>query len=124
MAKVRIPSTGYYFDWQSGTLYMTYRFSVKANDMTSDAYCIYERFSEKHPYMRVVVEAPKKRASNYIPYNKMVLYISYQENAKDLLDEFNTVRQKSNAEKNPYKHVYDWFTTKFPAYGKPVKKAS
>ena len=103
---------------------MTYRFSVKANDMGSDAFNIYERFSEKFPNMRVIVEAPKKRASYYIPYNKMVLYISYQENAKDLLDEFNTVRQQSNAFKNPYQHVYDWFATKFPAYGKPVKKAS
>lgn len=124
MAKVRIPSTGYYFDWQTKTLYMTYRFSVKANDMGSDAFNIYERFSEKFPNMRVIVEAPKRRASYYIPYNKMVLYISYQENAKDLLDEFNTVRQQSNAFKNPYQHVYDWFATKFPAYGKPVKKAS
>ena len=124
MAKVCIPSTGYYFDWQTHTLYMTHRFSVKANDMESDAFRIYERFAEKFPYMRVVVEAPKRRASTYIPYNKMVLYISYQENAKDLLDEFNTVRQQSNAYKNPYKHVLDWFTTKFPAYGKPAKKAS
>ena len=124
MAKIRIPSSGYYFDWQTSTLYMTYRFSVKANDMTSDAYSIYERFSEKHPYMRVVVEAPKKRSSNYIAYNKMVLYISYQENAKDLLDEFNVVRQQSNAYKNPYQHVLNWFAAKFPAYGKSVKKAS
>ena len=90
----------------------------------SDAFNIYERFSEKFPNMRVVIEAPKRRASTYIPYNKMVLYISYQENAKDLLDEFNTIRQQSNAFKNPYQHVYDWFATKFPAYGKPVKKAS
>ena len=124
MAKVRIPSTGYYFDWQTKTLHMTYRFSVKANDMGSDAFNIYERFSEKFPNMRVIVEAPKRRASYYIPYNKMILYISHQENAKDLLDEFNTVRQQSNAIKNPYQHVYDWFATKFPTYGKPVKKAS
>ena len=33
MAKVIIPSSGYYYNWQTGTLYMTYRFSVKANDM-------------------------------------------------------------------------------------------
>ena len=124
MAKVRIPSTGYYFDWQTHILYMTYRFSVKANDMESDAFNIYDGFAERFPNMRVVIEAPKKRASTYIPYNKMVLFISYQENAKDLLDEFNTVRQQSNAYKNPYQHVYDWFTTKFPAYGKPAKKAS
>ena len=124
MAKVRIPSTGYYFDWQTHTLYMTNRFTVKANDLESDAFRVYERFAEKFPNMRVVIEAPKRRASTYIPYNKMVLYISYQENAKDLIDEFNTVRQQSNAQKNPYKHVFDWFTTKFPAYGKSFKKAS
>ncbi len=124
MAKVRIPSSGYYFDWQTSTLYMTYRFSVKANDMTSAAFGIYESFSSKFPHMRVVIEEPKKRTTDYIPYNKMILYISYQENAKELLAEFNDVRQRSNSYKNPYKHVYDWFTTKFPVYGKPLKKAS
>ena len=45
MAKTRIPSTGYYFDWQTNTLYMTYRFSVKANDMGSKEYNIYDQFS-------------------------------------------------------------------------------
>ena len=124
MAKIRIPSSGYYFDWQTNTLYMTYRFSVKANDMESAAFGIYESFSTKFPHLRVVVEEPKKRKSDYIPYNKMILYISYQENATELLAEFNDVRQRSNSYKNSYKHVYDWFTTKFPVYGKPLKKAS
>ena len=124
MAKPNVPNSGYYCDWQTNTLYMSYRFSVKASDMDSNEFQIYDRIITRFPQMRVVIEEPKRRKSNYIPYNKMILYISYQENAKNLLAEFNEVRQKSNAYKNPYKHVYDWFTSKFLEYGKPQKKAS
>ena len=124
MAKITIPSSGYYCNWQTNTLYMTYRFSVKTGDLDSAEFGIYDRIMRRFPDMRVVIEEPKKRKTDYIPYNKMILYISYQENAKELLAEFNDVRQRSNSYKNPYKHVYDWFTTKFPVYGKPLKKAS
>ena len=124
MAKVTIPASGYYCNWQTNTLYKTYRFSVKTGDLDSAEFGIYDRIMRRFPDMRVVIEEPKKRKSDYIPYNKMILYISYQENAKELLAEFNDVRQRSNSYKNPYKHVFDWFTTKFPVYGKPLKKAS
>ena len=124
MAKVRIPSTGYYFDWQTYTLYMTYRFSVKANDMTTDAYSIYERFSEKFPTMRVVVEKPPKRNPRYIPYDKMIQYMALMENGVELLAEFNQVRQASTAQTNPTQFVNQWFKETFPDYKKPAKKAS
>lgn len=124
MAKIKIPSSGYYCNWQTSTLYMTYRFSVKTSDMDSDEFETYDKIMRRFPNMRVVIEAPKKRKSDYIPYSKMVLYISYQENAKELLAEFNEVRQKSNAHKSPYRHVHEWFTSKFQEYGTPLKKAS
>ncbi len=124
MAKVSIPSTGYYFDWQTNTLYMTYRFSVKANDMTSDAYSIYERFAEKFPTMRIVVEKPLKRNSKYIPYPKMIQYMALMENGVELLAEFNQVRQASTAQTNPTQFVNDWFKSACPDYKKPAKKAS
>jgi len=124
MAKMRIPSTGYYFDWQTKTLYMTYRFSVKANDMTSDAYSIYERFAEKFPGMRVVVEKPPKRNSKYIPYPKMIQYIALMDDGVEKLAEFNKVRQASTAQTNPTQYVNQWFKETFPDYKKPVKKAS
>ena len=124
MAKIRIPSTGYYFDWQTNTLYMTYRFSVKANDMTSDAYSIYERFAEKFTGMRVVVERPPKRNSKYIPYPKMIQYMALMENGVELLAEFNQVRQASTAQTNPTQFVNQWFKETFPNYKKPAKKAS
>ena len=124
MAKIRIPSSGYYFDWQTQTLYMTYRFSVKANDMTSDAYAIYERFYEKHPTMRVVVEKPLKRNSKYIPYPKMIQYIALMDDGVEKLAEFNKVRQASTAQTNPTQYVNQWFKETFPNYNKPVKKAS
>lgn len=124
MAKIKYCKMGYYFDFMTDTLYMTYRFSVKANDMTSDAYSIYERFSEKFPCMRVVVEKPPKRNPKYIPYPKMIQYIALMDDGVEKLAEFNKVRQASTAQTNPTQFVNQWFKETFPDYKKPAKKAS
>lgn len=124
MAKIKYCKMGYYFDFMTDTLYMTYRFSVKANDMTSDAYSIYERFSEKFPCMRVVVEKPPKRNPKYIPYPKMIQYIALMDDGAEKLAEFNKVRQASTAQTNPTQFVNQWFKETFPDYKKPAKKAS
>ena len=72
MAKITIPSSGYYCNWQTNTLYMTYRFSVKSSNMDNEEYKIYDRIMRRFPDMRVVIEEPNKRKSDYIPYNKMI----------------------------------------------------
>lgn len=125
MSKIRIPSTGYYFDWQTHTLYMTYRFSVKANNIDGDEYNIYDRFSTRFPSMRVVVEAPPKRKSPYITYDKIGGYIACQDNAAELMAELNKVIDESRGQSNPRKFVDTWFREKFPEFGKyPTKAAS
>ena len=125
MAKVKIPSSGYYFDWQTNTLYMTYRFSVKANDMGSKEYNTYDQFSARFPTMRVVVEAPKKHKSPYITYDKIGGYIACQDNAAELMAELNKVIDEARGQSNPRKFVDTWFREKFPQFGKyPAKAAS
>ena len=125
MAKVRIPSTGYYFDWQTTTLYMTYRFSVKANDMGSKEYNVFDQFSVRFPSMRVVVEAPKKRKSPYITYDKIGAYIACQDNAAPLMAQLHKVIEEARGQNNPRKFVDDWFRKTFPNFGKyPDKVAS
>ncbi len=124
MAKIRIPSTGYYFDWQTNTLHMTYRFSVKANDMTSNEFGIYDRYSARFPGMRVVVEPPKKRKSHYITYDRMGAYIACQPNATQLMEELHKKMDESRGQSNPRKYVDNWFRETFPEVGKTTKKAA
>ena len=124
MAKLKIPKSGYYFDFETHTLHMSHRFSVKASDPESDDFKVYQRYRELFPKLKVEVHKPKRRKNPSISYEKMVDYITQQDNASELLKEFNRVKLESKDKKNPYKHVYDWFTTKFELYGKTAQKAS
>lgn len=124
MAKIKYCKMGYYFDFMTDTLYMTHRFSMRANDVNSDAFNIYEGFKERFPMLRVVVEKAPKRNPKYIPYNKMIQYIALMEDGVELLAEFNKVRQASTAQTNPTQFVNDWFKSACPDYKKPAKKAS
>ena len=124
MAKIRIPSTGYYFDWQTNTLHMTYRFSVKANDMTNKAYDIYDKFSMRFPNMRIVVEPPKKRKSPYITYDRIGAYIACQNNAAELMVQLHKVIEEARGQKSPRKFVDEWFRKTFPNFGKYPQKAA
>ena len=124
MAKIKYCKMGYYFDFMSNTLYMTHRFSMRANDVNGDEFKIYEGFKDRFPLLRVVVEKLPKRNPKYIPYNKMIQYIALMDDGVDKLAEFNKVRQASTAQTNPTQFVNQWFKETFPDYKKPIKKAS
>lgn len=123
MARIKIPSTGYYFDWQTNTLHMTYRFSVKASDMTSKEYDIYDKFSMRFPNMRTIIEAPKKRKSPYITYDRIGAYIACQDNAAELMAQLHKVIEEARGQNNPRKFVDEWFRKTFPNFGKYPQKA-
>ena len=124
MSKIRIPSMGYYFDWQTNTLHMTYRFSVKASDMTSKEYDIYDKFSMRFPNMRTIIEAPKKRKSPYITYDRIGAYIACQNNATELMAQLHKVIEEARGQKSPRKFVDEWFRKTFPNFGKYPQKAA
>lgn len=125
MAKVKIPASGYYYNWQTNTLHMTYRFSVKASDMTTTEYDICDKFSMRFPNMKTIIEPPKKHKSPYITYDRMGAYIACQDNAAELMAELNKVIDEARGQSNPRKYVDTWFREKFPQFGKyPAKAAS
>lgn len=124
MAKIKYCRMGYYFDFMTDTLYMTHRFSMRANDVNGDEFKIYEGFKDRFPLLRVVVEKPPKRNPKYIPYNKMIQYIALMDDGVDKLAEFSKVRQASTAQTNPTQFVNQWFKETFPNYNMPASKAS
>ena len=124
MARIKYCRMGYYFDFMTDTLYMTHRFSMRANDVNGDEFKIYEGFKDRFPLLHVVVEKPPKRNPKYIPYNKMIQYIALMDDGVDKLAEFSKVRQASTAQTNPTQFVNQWFKETFPDYKKPASKAS
>ncbi len=124
MAKIVLPASGYYFDLQTETLYMTYRFSVRANDMNGKEFGIYDRYSNRFPKMNVVIEPPKKRKSPYLTYDRMGAYIACQPNAADLMAQLHKVIEEARGQSKPRKYVDDWFRKTFPEFGKYPKKAA
>ena len=123
MSKSRfaVSSNGYFFDWETCVLYMGYRFSVKASAMSGDEYDVYSNLLREFPELRVKIVEPKKRRVVYIPYERIVQYIAYQENAVELMTIFNKVKEEASSKRNPRKFVDDWFRTTFPQFGQYPK---
>lgn len=66
---------------------------------------------QRYPdYRLTLMPAPvtHNRPCNYT-YQQMYLLISMQENAAELMEEFEAVRCLSRCQKNPYTYVLSWF---------------
>ena len=120
-SKFVVSSNGFFFDCETCVLYMGYRFSVKASAMTGDEYDLYSNLRKQFPDLKVKIVEPKKRRVVYIPYERIVQYIAYQENAVELMATFNKVKEEASSKRNPRKFVDDWFRATFPQFGQYPK---
>lgn len=103
----------YKMDFVSNTVTVTKKFYIAATtNLGSTEFNDLMKFREMG--MTVIVKAPAKRSNHRVTYRQMVAYISCLEDAARFLTEFNTVRQASVKEPNPYQHVCDWFDATFP----------
>ena len=49
-------------------------------------------------------------------YENMEAFINTQPNAKELMKEFETIKERSKIQSSPYQYVLDWFEKKFEGY--------
>ena len=71
--------------------------------------------AQRYPDYRItLMPAPvtHNRSRSYT-YEQMHLLISMQENAAELMEEFETIRCLSRCQKNPYAYVLHWFKNRF-----------
>lgn len=61
-------------------------------------------------------EKKSPRPTTRLTYENMEIHINAYENAKDLLEVFETVKALSKVCASPYKYVRDWFEIQFPDY--------
>lgn len=111
-------NTGYKMDFTNNTLTITKEFEKRAMDVNSSEYNTLKQLRIDFPNLRIVKKTPVKRKQSHArpSYDKMIKYLSCQDNAVTLLQSFADVRERSKAQENPYKYVKDWFLTNFPDY--------
>ena len=66
--------------------------------------------------IKTIKKNPDKETNKNLTYENMRIYISLQDNAKELLKEFDKQLKVSKIQENPYRSVLAWFKKKFKGY--------
>ena len=118
---------GYKFDFTKKTFTMTKAFEKELNAGNEEAESILNHYLEMFPTMRIVRKthaSPKKsRDDKGLTYARMERYIKLHDNASELMETFEKVKEIAATQKNAYLYTKTWFFQQFPDYGKlPVVK--
>ena len=95
-------------------------FAKKAKIFGTDEYKLWREFKAENPEYVMVVKTikknPDKRTTKNLKYENMRKFIKEQDNAEELLQEFEKEIRMSKIQSNPYKAVLAWFLQKFENY--------
>ena len=116
MAKISKRTLNYRVDFSTMTLTMTAEFADRAYDPNTDEYAILSRLQKDFPQLRVVRKthrSPKSaNPAKGLTFERMEKYIRLHENADELLDLFQKVKDAGRG----YLYVKAWFIKQFPNY--------
>lgn len=59
---------------------------------------------------------PNQKNRRNLTFKNMVGFIQTQPNAKELMEEYETIQKRSKIQKSPYQYVLSWFEGKFEGY--------
>ena len=116
----------YFINHITNTVTVTKKFFNDAALIENEAFELMQKF--KNMGLKIEVEQRKPRESKatakelkrHITYQMMAGYISYTENAEDLMEEFEIMKELAK-ESNPrraHAMVLEWFHENCPDYGK------
>lgn len=97
---------------------VTKAFEKQARIFGTPEYREWRAFLAENPGSEMVTKTikkakDKKNDAKNRTYKKMAEYISQQENAADLMKEFEAQKKLSVVQKSPYRFVLDWFLDTF-----------
>ena len=59
---------------------------------------------------------PNQKNRRNLTFKNMVGFIQTQPNAKELMEEYETIQKRSKVQASPYQYVLSWFEGKFEGY--------
>ena len=102
------------------TAQVTKAFEKKACIFGTEEFKLWREYKKEFPKAKMVTKSIKKNPDQKnrrnMTFANMKAYIATQPNAKELEEEFKTIKQRSKIQKSPYQYVLSWFEAKFDGY--------
>ena len=120
----------YEIDPITKTVTITKKFLEEASQIDSQEFELYQKFKAMNLKIIVKSRSTTKKSSSplrplnktveekkaLIPFAKMAHYISLLDDADEMMDEFDLVRELAKSEEHPRQYVNAWFREQFPRY--------
>ena len=114
--------TGYKINFAANTITITADFEAKANDPNTEQYRLLKQIQADYPIMKIsrkTHRSPKTcNPAKGLTYANMKRYIMVYENAAELLERFEDIKERAAVQANSYHYVKSWFVAQFPNYKK------
>lgn len=118
MKKTTSASVIRYID--DSTAQVTKAFEKKACIFGTEEFKLWREYKAMFPNAQMVTKSIKKNPNQKnrrnMTFKNMEEYIKTQPNAKELEEEFKTIKKRSKIQKSPYQYVLSWFEAKFDGY--------
>ena len=105
---------------ENGNGLVTKEFAKQANIFGTPEYRVWREFKKENKRARMVTKNikrnPDKKTCRNMTYKNIEVFINAQDNAQNLLEEFQKQLELAQIQKSPYHYVVDWFVKKFPNY--------
>ena len=102
------------------TAQVTKAFEKKACIFGTEEFKLWREYKKEFPKAKMVTKSikknPNQKTRRNMTFKNMEEYIKTQPNAKELEEEFKTIKQRSKIQKSPYQYVLSWFEAKFEGY--------
>ena len=102
------------------TAQVTKAFEKKACIFGTEEFKLWREYKKEFPNAKMVTKSinknPNQKTRRNMTFKNMEEYIKTQPNAKELEEEFKTIKQRSKIQKSPYQYVLSWFEAKFDGY--------
>ena len=102
------------------TAQVTKAFMKQASIFGTDEFKLWREYKKEFPGATMITKSIKKnpdqKTRRNMTFANMETFINTRTDAKELLDEFETVKKRSKIQKSPYQYVLEWFEAKFEGY--------
>ena len=106
----------YRFDVFTGTLTISKAFEKKASTIGSAEQKLLSELMAKYADTLIIERYKPHTGTKGLKFAQMENYIIHTRDADAMLKQFETVKQLSKSQKNPYKYVLDWFNINYPNF--------
>ena len=102
------------------TALVTKTFKKNACIFGTDEFKLWREYKAMFPNAVMTTKSinknPNQKNRRNLTFKNMVGFIQTQPNAKELMEEYETIQKRSKVQASPYQYVLSWFEGKFEGY--------